>query len=324
MNVLEEYIKFEKNNITSFAREILTDEFFDEEIFNKYLEAYVYVRYYGYYVDNTKDLKDFICIELNKVTSKLIEGQNEEMLNKISSISQVFNLVMVYDGVLEEQEKKYISDICNYRIKLFGSCDMLFKEKINKQVLQTKKKRKDYFNFFKSDNFYVNKKETSNEHVYKIVMKYKIDFPKLYSRYAIDRVFYNGSINEDRLPVLYYLVGNIIMKDINKCIYNNQYLIDYATSLFENKEKNEFIMKIIESEAFKNQTVLMINYLDFAKYGNNVKDMIKAGYKFALVLEDEDISSEGLIYELFEYILVPKGSSYYNKNSTNDKIIYEI
>ncbi len=324
MNVLEEYIKFEKNNITSFVREVLTDEFFDEEIFNKYLESYVNVRYYGYYVDNTKELKDFICIELNKITSKLIDGESEEGLNKINAIAQVFNLIMVYDGVLEENEKKYISDICNYRIKLFGSCDMLFKENINKMILQTKKKRKDYFNFFKSDNFYINRKETSNEHVFKVVMKYKLDFPKLYSRYAIDRVFYNGTINEDRLPVLYYLVGNIIMKDINKCIYNNQYLIDFATSLFENKEKMESIMKVTESEAFKNQTVLMINYLDFAKYGNIIKDMIKEGYKFALVLEDEDISNDALIFELFEYILVPNGSSYCNRKSVNDKIIYEI
>ncbi len=323
MNVLEEYIKFEKKNISTFAKEVLTEEYFDDELFEKLLNSYVSVRYYGFYIDHSKKLEESILEELKKATAKIAQGADEETKTKIKNMYLMFGYIMAYDGVLPENDKKLVSSLCNFRIKLFSICDMIFPENMNKLLSKTKKKRKGFYNFFKSNEFSLKRKTTSKDNVYRIIMKYKIKFPKLYSEYAIDRVFYSGTINEDRLQVMYYLVGNIIMKDINKCIYDNYYLIDFASSLFENKDKLEALIKIIDNDAFKSQSIFIVTYNDFAKYGTNIKDMIKEGYKFALNVGEEDISGDPLLFELFEYILVPQDSDYCNKKNVNDKIIYE-
>ncbi len=323
MNVLEEYIKFEKKNISTFAKEVLTEEYFDDELFEKLLNSYVSVRYYGFYIDHSKKLEESILEELKKTTAKIAQGADEETKTKIKNMYLMFGYIMAYDGVLPENDKKLVSSLCNFRIKLFSICDMIFPENMNKLLSKTKKKRKDFYNFFKSNEFSVKRKNTSKDNVYRVIMKYKIKFPKLYSEYAIDRVFYSGTINEDRLQVMYYLVGNIIMKDINKCIYDNYYLIDFASSLFENKDKLEALIKIIDNDAFKSQSIFIVSYNDFAKYGTNIKDMIKEGCKFALNVGEEDISGDPLLFELFEYILVPQDSDYCNKKNVNDKIIYE-
>ena len=323
MNVLEEYIKFEKKNISTFAKEVLTEEYFDDELFEKLLNSYVSVRYYGFYIDHSKKLEESILEELKKATAKIAQGADEETKTKIKNMYLMFGYIMAYDGVLPENDKKLVSSLCNFRIKLFSICDMIFPENMNKLLSKTKKKRKDFYNFFKSNEFSLKRKTTSKDNVYRLIMKYKIKFPKLYSEYAIDRVFYSGTINEDRLQVMYYLVGNIIMKDINKCIYDNYYLIDFASSLFENKDKLETLIKIIDNDAFKSQSIFIVTYNDFAKYGTNIKEMIKEGYKFALNVGEEDISGDPLLFELFEYILVPQDSDYCNKKNVNDKIIYE-
>ena len=65
-NIIGEYIEFKKKNFEIYTKKIM-DKFFDEELFNKYLEKYISVRYYNEEprVRNTFD--DHIEFYLNKI-----------------------------------------------------------------------------------------------------------------------------------------------------------------------------------------------------------------------------------------------------------------
>ena len=163
---------------------------------------------------------------------------------------------------------------------------------------------------------------TSKENVVDIEIDYKLQFPKLYSEYAIERVFNEDAVKEDKLLVEYYLMTDLILKDIRECIFDKYYLIEFTPKLFEDKERLGKLLNITLDDCFKNQTVMKIEYSDYVKYNNNIKDMIRDGYKFAIHIDDADTKSEDFIlFEIFEYIILNQDSKYCEDMEKNDKML---
>ena len=321
MNMLDEYIKFDKNNISLFAKEVLAD-YYDEEIFAKLLNTYIENRYYNFYSDIDLNLEENIFDHLSKTLEKLVEGVDLDTKSKINEMYLLFNYILCFDEVNIINDKTLVRLLCDYRRELFSMNDTIFQSNISKFIDSTRKKREKFFDYFHTDDFYIKKYMTSKENVIDIELNHKIKFPKLYSEYAIDRVFSTGDINEDRLFVEYYLITNVIIRDIRACIYDNYYLIEFATSLFDNKEKYEKLLNVASDDCFKNQTVMKITYNDYVKHNGNVKDMIRDGFKFAILISDDDVKEEDfLLLDIFEYIIVNKNSKYCNTSEKNDKII---
>ena len=320
MNALFEYVNFERNNINNFAKETLSD-YYDEELFNKLLNVYVNSRYYNYNNYSIETLNDNILKDLKGELSKLIVGVEKDVKKKLKEMYIVFYYVMMFDGVIKVSEAKLVNILSKYRDELFNQSDPIFKENIAKFIEKTKNKRNDFINFFKSDDFALKKRSTSNDNVFDITLNHKIDFPKIYSEFAIDRVYNSGNINEDKLVVLYYMISSIIIKDIKKCVFNNFYLLEFAPSLFENKEKFTNTLEIIDNDMFRNEVYFKISFKDYSKYGGSVKDLIKIGYKFVLECNDEDLKGDSFVLSsMFDYIIVDKDSKYINENNKN--IIY--
>ena len=321
MNVLDKYIKFEKNNINQFAKEVLSD-YYDEEIFAKFLNVYIDNRYYNFYGDELTNLEENIFDQLKKTLTKLIEGVDLATRDKITEMYVLFNYILCFDEVNILNDKTLVRLLCDYRRELFGITDTIFQENISKFINSTRKKREKFFEFFHSDDFYIKRYTTSKPNVIDIELDHHINFSKLYSDYAIDRVFDSGAIGEDKLLVEYYLMTSIIIKDVRECIYNNYYLLEFASSLFENREKLDNLLTIAEDDCFKNQTIFKITFDDYVKYGGKIKDMIREGYKFAIFVHDEEINDDDFIlFSIFEYIIVNQNSKYCNNMEENDKII---
>ena len=320
MNALFEYVNFERNNINNFAKEILSN-YYDEELFNKLLNVYVNSRYYNYNNYSGNNLNDNILKDLKTELSKLVVGVEKDVKKKLKEMYIVYYYVMMFDGVIRVSDTKLVNILSKYRNELFNQNDPIFKENITRFIEKTKNKRNDFINFFKSDDFSIKRKATSNDNVFDITLKHKIDFPKIYSEFSIARVYNTGNINEDKLVVLYYMISSIIIKDIKKCIYNNFYLLEFAPSLFENKEKFTQTLEIIDNDMFRNETYFKINFKDYSKYAGSVKDLIKIGYKFVLECDDEDLKDDSFVLSsMFDYIIVDKESSYINEDNKN--IIY--
>ena len=317
MNALNEYINFERNNIINFSKEILST-YYDEELFSKLLDVYIKIRYYNYDNNNSDTIDKVILEALTGELKKLIVKDDKETNKKLKEMYLVFYYVLMFDGVIRTTDKKLVSSINKFRKELFDENDMLFKEKIENMIASVKSKRKQYMNLFKSNDFEVKGKSTSVSNVFDLKLKHKIDFPKIYSEYAIERVYNTGNISEDKLKVLYYLTCSIIIKNVNRCIYDNYYLVEFAPSLFDNKDKLASTLDIVDNDIFKDKVYFKIDYKDYGKYTSNVKDMIKLGYKFILKCEDEDLKDDSfIISSMFDYILVNKDSTYLSDGNKN-------
>ena len=320
MNMLEEYLNFEKNNITQFAKEILSEKF-DENFFNPLLNVYIENRYYNYYNENDLTFDDNIMSRLEKTFINMTKGFNKEEKSKVIDNYLVFNFIIYYDGVSFLKEPIFYSLLRKYRMKLFNLDDKLFQENITKFIYNANKKREKFYKIFETKDFYLKQVPTNIENVIDIVLGYNIEFPKLYSEYAIDRVFESTSINEEKMFVEYQLVTLNILKDIRNCNFDKNYLIEFATSLFENKEGLKDLLNGFSNDCFKNQSVFKIKYEDYCKYGNDIKEMIKDGYLFAIMLNDEEEIDDLIIFNIFKYIIVSNDSKYCTNKEINDKII---
>lgn len=320
MNMLEEYLNFEKNNITLFAKEVLSD-YFDENIFNPLLNVYVDDRYYNYYSDTDISFEDNIMNHLEKTFFNLTEGIEEEEKKKAIENYLIFTFILYFDGVLFVEDQIFNSLLKKYRMKLFKIDDDLFQENISKFIYNTNKKREKFYKIFDTKDFSISEASTSLDNVVNIELKHNINFPKIYSDYAIDRVFDSNSISEDKMFVEYQLVTRNILKDIKECNFDKNYLLEFPAALFENKEGLKNLLGIFDNDCFKNQAVFKIKYEDYCKYGNDVKDMVKEGFILAMELDNEEEVEDLFVFNMFKYIIVDNDSKYCTNKVLNDKII---
>jgi hypothetical protein len=233
----------------------------------------------------------------------------------------VFNFVLYFDGVSFVEDSIFFTLLKKYRMKLFNLDDKLFQENISKFIYNTNKKREKFYKLFETKDFYLCETATNIDNVKDIVLKYNIDFPKIYSDYAIDRVFDSNTISEEKMFVEYQLVTLNILKDIRSCIFDKNYLVEFPSSLLDNKDGLKSLLDGFSDDCFKNQSIFKIKYEDYCKYGNDIKDMIKDGYLFAIELDEEEDIEDLIIFNIFKYIIVDKDSKYCNNKAIFDKII---
>jgi hypothetical protein len=318
--MLEEFLNFEKNNITLFAKEVLS-EYFDEQTFSELLNAYVDNRYYNYYTDNDISFEDNIMNHIEKTFFNVTDGMDEDTKKKAIENYLIFAFILYFDGVLYIEDSIFNSLLGKYRKKLFKIDDDLFQENISKFIYNTNKKREKFYKIFDTKDFSLCETITSSDNVVNVELKHNINFPKIYSDYAIDRVFDSSSISEDKMFVEYQLITRKILKDIKDCNFDKNYLLEFSDALFENKDGLKSLLETFNNDCFKNQAVFKIKYEDYCKYGNDVKDMIKEGYNLAMELDNEEEVEDLFIFNMFKYIMVDKDSKYCTNKVINDKII---
>ena len=319
MNMLEEFLNFEKNNITLFAKEVLSD-YYIEDLFNELLNVYIDNRYYNYYSDDDISFEDNIMNHVEKAFFNVTDDMEENEKKKAVENYLIFNFILYFDGVLYIDESIFNLLLIKYRKKLFNIEDALFQENITKFIYNTNKKREKFYKIFDTKDFNLNETITSLDNVVDIELYHNINFPKIYSDYAIDRVFDSSSISEDKMFVEYQLVTRNILKDIKDCNFDKNYLLEFSDALFENKEGLKNILETFNNDCFKSQAIFKIKYEDYCKYGNDVKDMIKEGFNLAMVLDDEEVE-DLFVFNMFKYIIVDKDSKYCTNKVINDKII---
>ncbi len=320
MNMLEEFLNFEKNNLTLFAKEVLSD-YYDESIFTELLNVYIDDRYYDYNSDNDISFEDNIMNHIEKTFFNITDGIPEEEKKKAIENYLIFTFILYFDGVLFIDDQIFISLLKKYRMKLFKMDDDLFQENISKFINNTNKKREKFYKIFDTKDFSITENITSLDNVVNVELKHNINFPKIYSDYAIDRVFDSSSISEDKMFVEYQLITRKILKDIKECNFDKNYLLDFPNSLFENKDGLKNLLGSFNNDCFKNQAIFKIKYEDYCKYGNDVKDMVKEGFILAMELGIEEEVEDLFVFNIFKYIILDKDSKYCTNKALNDKII---
>jgi hypothetical protein len=280
---------------------------FDKNIYASYMEVYEKVRYYNLLEFKQKSFVSNIRYYLKDVCDKMLDNCSKiENIIVIRDMLQLFEYIMYFDGVKRIDDdmavfsalKEELSDKYDY------VDDSYFKD-FKCMVLKDRKCKKDFISKLDSSAFSLIKKRSNISNVYDAFIDYNISFPKLYSEYAIDRVFHSSIIYEDMVFILYYMVNKLVLENMIRGKFNDIYLVDFCVSLFKKRDKLRRVLNVVDNDISKEEIVFKIKYLDFLDYRDDVYELIKNGYKFSIILLSDDVIDEINFQKLgvFTYII---------------------
>lgn len=306
LNVMNEYIDFKKKAIHQYAS-LCLDKYYHKKIFDVLLDCYVHIRYYNINDDlNDKKGRDKIAFLINKSlvkeAKKLVIEDNQA---KVEAMLNFFGFVYQLDGVLEVKDyESVILDINHYRIHKL-SLDRMDDKRLLKMLSDDDKSIQLFLSEFVDHNFYLDIKKIQNKKCFDVCLKHNVSIPKLYSKYAIDKVFNNGLILENKLFAMYYMICIQVIEDVYYFCYDHCYLVEIAGSLFEKSDKLARLLHIIDNDIVKEKVVIKIGYSDYIQYKDMIFDFIQKGYQFCLVIDDKDIDEgEVMLFDLFRFVMV--------------------
>ena len=108
----------------------------------------------------------------------------------------------------------------------------------------------------------------------------------------------------------------------------DQYIVEITPTILRKKQKLKQVLEIIDDPALQDKINLKIQYEELPKYKNNLFELMKEGYKFAIELDNSlKDASEIEKLTMFSYIVVPKKVRLYKeiirRYKKADKVIFE-
>lgn len=295
-NVLNEYINLVIEQFNFYGKNIL-EKYYVSNIFNSLVEEYILIRYYNTYPFKN-DLKTTINFYLNKKAEQLKEN-NPNKIKNIDFMLHIFAYLIYLDTDMDSESINKIEK----EITIFRNDKYNIEEKIefSKEYRAFKKRKNEYINKFKTNDFNIELNKLKNKKIYDTKLNYTIKMPELYSEKAIESVYNNGIISEDKLFVHYNLLAIKILEEIINYDYNTNYLVDFNVELFNKKEKLNRLLKIIDNDITKEKISLKVTYTDYLKKQNEIFNLIHKGYNFSLIKDEQYKDDE--YNNLFKYIL---------------------
>jgi len=319
-NITQEYLELTKKQLSSIMKIILENKYQKQQA-DEILEQYIKVRYLGFFKEEEGKkytLRQKIMKTFQEKEIKLIE-ENPEKQKDIQNIFVFYYYILYFDGVIGSREiTNVIEKIEKLRTKLLGKKREDFKTLLYNEIKEQEKSKEDFLKKYETDKFYLkisNYPNTSG--LYKVKLNYNINFPMLYSTQAIEKAFKTGITAEDKLIVEYYLISALVIKDIIKQNFTRQYIIEFSSSLLKKSKKLKSILNIINNPVIQDKVSLKLKYKDFLENKEIVYELIRNGFRIAIILDDTiNVNfSELDKLNVFEYVVVNK------KMQKNEEII---
>ena len=298
INIVQEYTNFIEKNLKKIAKLVL-DRYYSEEQFLGLLTVYIKTRYYDALDRKSKspyfNTKMYMKDELTKL-------RNQKKAED--------SVIKIYEEILNYELNNYTAkDLINSTEKYRQALKIKnpnLTEEITNIYNRMSNKKKDIKKTFLSNDFSCRYEETNIHKVYDVSLDYWFQIPKLYSDYAIERVYNTDTINEDKLYIEYYMVTSRLLTEITNFDFSNNYLIEFAYTLFSKELKLNKLLNTISNDICKEKINLKINYTDYKKHREKIVKLINNGYNFALKIDDTYTNSEDtkFITSIFKYIII--------------------
>ena len=320
INVFNEYIDFSYKGTKKLLK-IIMEKHYLPKVYDEVFDVYKKVRFFNEYKQIKKDFSSNVDYYLlNK--ARYLKESGQYNANTVDATACFVNILFLYDAGLMSQDK-LISFVDFYR-KKYLNLDNEFQKEFITLLNEISSKKRAYFSQFESNVYEVKYLLTNIKKVYNITLSYDLKFPKLYSQFAIDKVFNNDVIGEDKLFIEYYMVLSKILTDVIGFDFSGYYLMEFAVSLLEKDEKFARFLNVIDNDFVKEKLSFKIFHRDFLLNKDKILDLINVGYNFTIIIDDsyeDDGSNREYIKSLFKYIMVDIDSSVYNVFSKFDNII---
>lgn len=299
LNVMKEFISFKKKSFNNYAK-LCLDKYYDKTSFNKLLDLYIKIRYY----DELDIMKDKSLVK--KISNHLVENAKinitDKNKNSIKHTLYFFGFIYHLDGLMNNSNCQTIAKRINeYRTNEL-KLNKLDDKKLTNLFENDLKRINNYLQEFNDNTFHINKTKISNN-LYNINLLHNINFPKLYSKYAIDNVYNRNIVLENKIFIEYYMVSATIINDIIKLKFNNNYLVDFSQTFFTKKEKMARLINIINDEIIKEKIIIKINYSTYIDNKTIIDILINKGFKFALIIDKEINKEDKIMLKIFSYVL---------------------
>ena len=317
-NVMEEYLNITKEYIIKYMKLVMQNKY-NKEVCERMISKYIETRYNNYYedeIEKSMSVRKRIMEEIKQTAERLIENNIDKKEN-VDNMCIFFYYILYFDNLISA--KDIISEVYNIhklRKKLLNKDEQDFFEKLKETIFNWQKDIKNLLERYETKEFELKISTYKNiKNVYRVNLNYNIRFPQIYSTLAINKAFNMGIINEDKLYIEYYLIVVKIIKDIIKQDFKKQYILEFASSLLEKEKKIKSIINIINNEAIQEKISLKIKYNDFSKNKQQIYDLMRSGFKIAVILDKSfEVNYENIEkLNMFSYVLINKESEEYEK-----------
>ncbi len=323
-NVMQEYIKMTQDEVISYIK-LIFERSYSKKIALRYMNAYLNVRFYNFYPkdDNLTFRKNYLNA-IKEEEANIVRAMPEKK-KLIENMGLFFYYILYFDKISYRVDiDEIIEKLYKIRKKLLRKDNEDFKENFRNTYEEYADKKEKFLKKFETEEFYL--KVTDYEganNANRVNLKYNIKFPMLYSTQAIENVFNSGLVAEDKLLVEYNLISAEIIQDILKGNFKRQYIIEFNTNLFKKKRKLASLLNIINNSAVQDKVNLKITYKEFLKNKDNIYELMREGFKFAVILDDSFEPDYANFERLnaFYYTIASKKLDYYDKVITNESMI---
>lgn len=293
LNVMNTYLKFNRKRLINYSK-IILEKNYNKTIFEGLIDTYFNLRY--------TELPSGLCAKvINKDLVKKAEILSKDNdVDDIKLILSYFPFIYYLDGFLKKDIDVIVDKVNDFRFK------QLNLEPIDDELKSTwisdKKRIDKYLDSFDSKEFYLSTGKTRVKNLYKTEVMQLVKIPKLYSDYAIDKVYNRGIVLENKLFINYTMVSVLVLKDaIN--LDCNYYIVEFSKSLIEKEDKLKRLFNIIDNDIVKDRVILSVTENDFLEFRDNYLKYINEGYKFILYLSDDSSLKNDSIRKVFSYVV---------------------
>lgn len=309
-NVLDEYVSYIEKNLKNISK-LTLDKYFVSKHFNELFDVYKKVRYYDVFEIKKNSFKENVSYYLDK---KVLDTINmEDLTEKDRFAFEVLSEIFLIDFDKNLSVDKYILKLSKKRKDYFGFSEDNFEKNLSNIIKELVDKKNKFMSNFFSKNFEVNYYLTNLKKVYNVTISHNIKFPKLYSEYAIDKVYNTDIIGEDKLFIEYQMVNVRFLSEIIQGDFSKNYLLEFQTTIFDKKEKLVRLLKLIDNDITKENFSMKIDYFYYKNNKDIILDLINNGYNFCIFLDNSynsDDENNNLINTVFKYIMIKVNSKY--------------
>lgn len=300
-NIVNEYVDFSRKSIKKYLKVIL-EKYFDEDVYDDLINAYINTRYYNMYFE----VSDRFEVNIVYYLKKSLEKYKDDAVYKKKAryMFHVFKYILYFDSVREcDSVRPLIDEIKVFRDKLKLE-DKDFESKFYNMLKDDLLAKKEFVDSFNSKNFNMNYVKVK-EQFFNCELTSNLKFSKLYSDYAINKVFNSKEINEQKLLVTYSMVGCRILQDILKGNFDKKYLVLYSLSLKDKPKKKQRILNIVDNDIVKEKLLLKITFEDYLANKDEIYSLTKMGFHIAIVLDStfELTDDNKKLLTVFSYVI---------------------
>lgn len=304
-NIVKEYIDFNRKELLEYFDLVFGGKPL-KGLPNKMVDTYIDLRYYNLYNDNNVTLINDI---VNTVKDKAFDYIKEQKIKLDEVQNEVFNALWILKYFLCFEKAINDKRISKLLMKLEKKVNDrnnkvdLTKMKIFPMIKENQKKKDRFLRGCYCKDFEVSIKTTNLKGVFYTDLISHVKIPELFSAMAVKKVYETGTVNEDKLLVLYTMVSLQVLNDINFFNYSHKYLVSFDLNMFTKKIKCKQLFKIIDLDFLKDRMIIRVTYDEFMENKDVLYEYIRSGFKFAVII-DEEFKGNVQLLEVFEYVIL--------------------